>query len=266
MNLIAIIIAIEIIIGVVTIAPLGQTQHKNIYNDTTHRNVLGESDNPDQQPTDTPALSQDGTTQQDQNPTNTQPETPPEAPTQEGPPQQTGQETAPPPENSPAQIETTQALEETPLQGSSKATFQLLDSSVFPDVTVATPSDKLSEQTVTEVTQQNEQLDNAKTPQDQASLLVQFETSNVQNLNTNLKNNKFDDLAFNAERLSYQIDKTIDAIQSLNQTQSQEFRNKIDTICKNANYLLRPGELLVPEGLEQTIEITRGKCFNFEKQ
>lgn len=230
MYLIPILIALEILVGVITASP------------ARNRNVLGESDTTnisDQQPTDTLEPLQD--------------QTPPEIPTEV----QTETETESPPTEEPT---------DSPPEQEVGTSVQTLDPAIFSNVTEKSPADKLFEQTINEVQNENEQLDNAKTPQEQANLLVQFEANNVQTLNTNMNTNKFDDVAFTAEKLSYQIDKTIDIIQNLNPKDAQEFRNKIDTICKNTEYLLRPGELVVPESLEQTLEVTRGKCFNFEKQ
>ncbi len=284
MYLIPGLIALEILIGVLTAQPVRSGDQANIHQQE-NLNVLGEADNlvAQEPPTDTPEPPPD------QPPTAAQTEPlppPPQEVTQTEPlpppPQEVTQtEPLPPPPQEVTQTEQQQVPSQEVTQTTNLPTeeptnlppeqkvgtsAQVLNSAVFPNLTETSPSDQLVKQTINEVKNENEQLDNAKTPQEQSNLLVQFETKNVQTLNTNMNTSQFNDLAFSADRLSSQIDKTVDISQNLSPKDAQEFRNEIDTICKNTEYLLRPGELVVPEGVEQSLEVTRGKCFNFEKQ
>ena len=258
MYLIPGLIALEILIGVLTAQPVRSGDQANIHQQE-NLNVLGEADNlvAQEPPTDTPEPPPD------QPPTAAQTEPLPPPPQEVT---QTEQQQVPSQEVTQTTNLPTEEPTNLPPEQKVGTSAQVLNSAVFPNLTETSPSDQLVKQTINEVKNENEQLDNAKTPQEQSNLLVQFETKNVQTLNTNMNTSQFNDLAFSAERLSSQIDKTVDISQNLSPKDAQEFRNEIDTICKNTEYLLRPGELVVPEGVEQSLEVTRGKCFNFEKQ
>lgn len=143
--------------------------------------------------------------------------------------------------------------------------LETADSKIFSNVSQNNSAENLSNDTIGELNHEEEQLKNTTTPQDQVQLLTQFASNNIQNLHENLTTDNVDDMAFNAQRLTHQIDKSIDLIQSLDQQDATKFKNKIDTICKNAEYVLRPSQLAVTEDVEETLEITRGKCFNLEK-
>jgi len=146
-----------------------------------------------------------------------------------------------------------------------KTNLQFLDTMVFTGFTPDNSAQTLDPKTVADVKSENQQLAAVESPQAQANLLVQFEAKDIQTINSNFKTNQFDDMAFNTGRLNSQIDKTIETIQNLPPNQAQAIRSKVSNICKSAEYLLRPGELVVSEDLEQTIQISRGKCFNFQQ-
>ncbi len=267
MYLAAIILSLEIALGIFITLPAQKGNHA-VYYDQTNGRILGESDtNPDQQPVDdtsqpSPDQASSDQTTQSQPETSVQTSEPVQVPSDNSSAQQ---------ENSPRNTQNnleqpnTNQSEQNTSQSQMNAAITALDSQVFPDVTNQNPSEQLSEQTVNEVKQQEKQLDSAQTPEEQANLLVNFESNNIQDINKNIVSNNFDDSAYSAERLSYQIDKSIDIIQQLPQAKAADLRNKIGAICKNAEYLLRPQQLVVPENVEQALEITRGKCFNFEK-
>ena len=297
MYLVPILIAIEIIVGVITAMPPSRSGQVLLPN-KTNRNILGESD--EQTPTPTPEENTQPTptpeesTQPTATPAETQPtETPAEAqptvaPTeaqqnsevQPSPDQPTPDQANPQPTSEESQLQVTPEITvqvtptenpnlethgKTESQNNFDAALQKQDALFFPELSGVSTANTLSNQTVTNANNENKQLESTTTPQEKANMLVKFETNNLQTLHTNLKNSDFDDLAFNAGRLSHQIDKTIDTIQSLPPAESQAYRTKIDTICKNTDYLLRPSELALPESFEQAVQITRGKCFNFEK-
>lgn len=310
-----VILSIELIFGVAAASP-SQKNHSNSRYIHTRGNVLGESDNnPDQQPTDTPAQSQDQPTvaqtdtQQDATPTevpvqntsdqsqsttqiqqeqpqtdSTQPTTGENAAQAEGQQQGKGatssnqgsQDTQQPsvdvtvsPDNTSAQQNSEQINinqgDQKALITETNADMSTLDSQVFPGITSQNPSEQLTEQTVNDVTQQENQLNNAKLPEEQLNLLTNFATNSIQNVNTNLRINQYDDMAYFAQRFSQQIDTSINTIAELPQAKAIEYRNKLSELCKNTEYLLRSEQLVVPEDTEQTLYITRGKCFNLVK-
>jgi len=250
---------VEIIVGVLsTTVPKGQ-----YYRNTGQKqpNILGESDlaqnpddvtpTPDEQPPDQP---QDTPTEIIQ-PTSEEPNLQEISPT----PQVGESQTT----NGDITIDT--QINQNPPSEELKTNLQFLDTMVFTDFTPDNFAQTLDPKTLAEVNNENQQLAAAQSPQDKADLLVQFESKGIQTINSNFKTNQFDDLAFNTARLNSQIDKTIETIQNLPPDQAQAIRSKISNICKSAEYLLRPGELVVSEDLEQAIQISRGKCFNFQQ-
>ncbi len=252
---ITIIIAIEVITGALSAFPPKVRYYREVNNKTN--NVLGvESDQtdatptPEEQPTQTP----DNPTPDNQDNNPVTPDT--------------------------SQTITSETTVETPLDQQNSAlqpqgqyssseglnsNVQFLDSMAFSASSTSNPAETLDPKTVEATMHEDQQLAAAKSPEDQANLLVQFETKNLQTINSNFSTNQFDDLQFNTERLSRQIDKTIEAIQDLPVDKSKLFRDKMSEVCKSAEYMLRPGELVVPEAVEQTMLITRGKCFNFQQ-
>ncbi len=286
MYLVAIIIlSLEIISGAIVALPTHKAVQSLSYTKTGGY-VLGEADTPDQPTPDQPTADQTQTVTQSDNQQAVSTDTPigqpqqVETSTSSDTPQSTGIEPIPGFSDSssaqstgtPEKIDTSQqtstnkdSLNQNSTQTDINSGITSLASQVFPDVTNQNPSEQLSQETVNTVKQEEEQLTNVKSPEEQADLLVHFETNSIQSINTTLKNSNFDDSAYNAQRLSYQIDKSLDVIQQLPQAKAADLTNKIHAVCKNTEYLLRPQQLVVPEDVEQAFEITRGKCFNFEK-
>ncbi len=279
MYFIPLIILVEILVGVFAAIP----NHKNNYYAGREKNILGESDadnsseqtsestpaqttEPTNVPSDTtkteivtPAQTEVTPSDQSNTTTTSEPNTTSDSPSPT-------QEVITSSENTPVQIETS-STEQTPQeQNTIKSTVESLDNQMFSNVSEQNAAEKLSEKTVNEVKQEEAQLDSAKTPEEQIQLLTQFHTNDIQTIHQNLQENKQDDLAFNVQRLSSQIDKSFDTIQSLNPEERALYKNKIKTICENTEYLLRPGQLAVSEDTENKFEIARGECFNFEQQ
>jgi len=155
--------------------------------------------------------------------------------------------------------------ENSAIENSTIPAVNFLDNVIFQDKAQENLASVLTQETVNEVTQEEQQLEKATTPEEQTAVLVQNANSNVQLLETNLKKNDFDDVSFNAVRLNDQIDRALDTIQQLPPAQAAELRTKIETVCKNTEDVLRPEQLVVPEDVEESLEITRGTCMAIQQ-
>lgn len=181
----------------------------------------------------------------------------------------TGENAGTPSENNSLQegtpIQQNKPTENPAIENSTIPAVNFLDNAIFQDKAQENLSSVLSDQTVNEVKEEEQNLEKATTPAEQTTVLLQNADNNVKLLDSNLKKNDFDDVSFNAVRLNDQIDKSLDTIQQLPPLEAEQLRTKIETVCKNAENALRPEQLVVPEDVEESLEITRGTCMALQK-
>jgi len=264
----ALAIVLEMTIGLISAQPT-----------VKHQTVLGDADtstSSDQQSSDTTSQPQDQTSSdqptnepnnQRTTVTDTSSETQPTQDTTQITPQITSADTpvdTPKSENgiSPTIINRDhQAI----FQADTNTAITTLDSHVFANVTDQKTSEQVSSKIVDEVNQQENQLQESKTPEQKIELLTNFESHAIQNINNGVEKNQFSDATYAVQRLSDQIDKSADTIQQLPPDKANAYKNKLKSICQNTEYLLRPQQLVVPEETEQNFAITLGKCLNFTR-
>ncbi len=99
----------------------------------------------------------------------------------------------------------------------------------------------------------------AQTPQDQENLLVQYATEKVDDIANSLTKTDFATTDFVAQRLNAQIDSVLNTFQQIPLEDQAAFKEKIQQFSATAETELRGQQLVVPEGLEQDLEIARGK-------
>ncbi len=283
MNLIVpLIIVVEIIGGIVLTSPL-KKQPQNI-KVADHQNVLGEEDNPTptpdnatQETADTPTPDQAQAQPSSApaietvtaEPTQIQDTLTPEQ-TQEnlGP---TTTETIFPSETQPQnQEELNPTAELNSSADNQKTTLNNLndslqdqESNLYNNLNSQNASDAVSNENKNELNGENNQIDQAATPLEKADLLVQFSNKNIQDINSDTKDNNLDSAVFHAEKFSYQLDKALDTIQQLPPDQANQVKQEISSLCQNADPIFRQQELLVGEVDSQTVETARGKCFDY---
>ncbi len=131
---------------------------------------------------------------------------------------------------------------------------------IFQDNTDKPPSDAIAKSSITEAVNQSEQIEKAKDPQEKASLVTQFATNTLATVGTNVASGNISNADFQTQKLNSEITRSLDLIQALPQNQAAELKTKIDTICRNTEFVLRPQQLTVPESVEESFEITRGTC------
>ncbi len=76
----------------------------------------------------------------------------------------------------------------------------------------------------------------------------------------------FDDANFKMQRFTYQIDSALKVLQNPNATESGQIKNKLQALCDNAENVLRPQQLIIPEGSEQTLDTARGTCLSLQQR
>lgn len=106
---------------------------------------------------------------------------------------------------------------------------------------------------------QDDKLEQAKTPEEKASLSVDFANQSVKATEQSLKNDDIQTTAFVVQRISDQIDTAVSSAQLSSNTKALE---QVSSFCKQADLIFRTQQLSVPEEAAQDFEIVRGKCLN----
>lgn len=150
------------------------------------------------------------------------------------------------------------------IQSAIDQSLTTLDNSVFPNLSTENPTQTLSNQTVNDVTTQNSQLTTTQTPDQQANLLTEFASTNIQSVDKNLQTGNFTDASFQTQRFTYQITSALSDLQKVNGNSATDLKNKIKAVCDSAEYALRPQQLTIPEDSEQTLDTARGICMNLQ--
>lgn len=106
---------------------------------------------------------------------------------------------------------------------------------------------------------QDQKLEQAKTPDQKATLSVDFAQQSVKELEQSLKNHDLATTIFVVQRISNLIDMAASNAQSSKSTVPLQ---NLSAFCNQANFLLRTEQLEVPDEAAQDFEIAQGKCLN----
>lgn len=106
---------------------------------------------------------------------------------------------------------------------------------------------------------QDQKLEEAKTPDEKATLSVGFAQDSVKAAEQSLKNDDLQTATYVVQRISDQIDTAVLNAQS--STGSKPLQ-ELSSFCKQADFAFRTQQLAVPEEAVQDFEIVRGKCLN----
>ena len=104
---------------------------------------------------------------------------------------------------------------------------------------------------------QDEMLSKAQTPQEQATLSLDFAKDTVKSIEQHIKSDDFRTTTFEIQRLNANIDNLVQNSQKSNNIQLQ---NSAKTFCRQVDLLLKTQQLSVPEEAEQDFQIARAKC------
>lgn len=208
-------------------------------------------------PTDTPAADQLNTDQ-------TNPSTVPAADqinvqqAPEGnPPSETPSE-SPSPTETPQPSEMPTTTEETSSQMQTVAAGNIVTNS---EDLVSAP-EGISSQAENKADQEDKSLENV-TPQQESSLLINYASDKISDINANIKTNDYSTASFLTQRLNDQINQTQNIINT-NSSAAPLAKQNLIKFCDKADLVLKTEQLAVPEELEQDIEIARAKCLNLQ--
>lgn len=97
-------------------------------------------------------------------------------------------------------------------------------------------------------------------PESQTSLLIQYATDKADDLNTLIEKNDLGTTNFVTQRLNDQLDGIIQNLDKISETEyASTLREKAAQLNEVIDPVLRADQLIVPETLEQDLEIARGK-------
>lgn len=130
------------------------------------------------------------------------------------------------------------------------------------DTAISTPSD-ISTDSIQQAHQQDVEIHNASNPQQKTQTLLQAAKENVISVTDTIQQNNYSTEAFLTERITDEVSSAITNAQAQT-TQQKSTLNEVKLFCKQADLTLKTQQLLVPQDLEQDIEITRGLCNNIQ--
>ncbi len=107
-------------------------------------------------------------------------------------------------------------------------------------------------------------LSQAPTIGEQENLLVQFSNEKVDDIENSVIAQDFSTVEFVTQRLNDQIDTFVENFSSLPPEEKLQLEEKFKKFSDEADTRLRSQQLVVPEGLEQDMEITRGKILSID--
>ncbi len=111
---------------------------------------------------------------------------------------------------------------------------------------------------------EEDMLSRASTKEQKGDLLVQLVNEKIDDINNSVGTKDFATLSYINQRLSDQIDVFTNNLQTLSPFKKKQLEQKFKIFSKNAETQLRSGQLVVPEELEQDLEITRGKILSID--
>ncbi len=136
---------------------------------------------------------------------------------------------------------------------------------IVPDE-IITNVNQISSETVEKAKIEESQIAAAKTPEAQSALIISFADEKVDDISASLRKSNFAEVDFLIQRLNDQIDQAIDSIKHVSPEAQEGLRKKLVKFSREADADLRTQELLVPEELEQDMEISRAKLLFIQSQ
>lgn len=138
-------------------------------------------------------------------------------------------------------------------------------------MTVLDPASVVSNPTVDQNVEQQLQNQNqavlqAVTPEAKTAVSINSGQQDLGVINNALKKDQFSDVSVVTQDLGQHIDQSLGAINQTPPQQSGALRQNLVSFCTQTDAALRSAEEMVPEELEQDIEINRAKCLNITAQ
>ncbi len=112
---------------------------------------------------------------------------------------------------------------------------------------------------------EDNQLANTEAPEAKTELLINFANESVDDVNTSLEKNNFSGVNFIVQRLDDQITNALNQLEQVAPDQQLALQAKIQKFSQLADSELRNQQLVVPEELEQDMEIVRGRLLLLQR-
>ncbi len=129
---------------------------------------------------------------------------------------------------------------------------------------VLTQPETINQEIVQKSALEEDMLAQASTKEQVGNILVQLANEKIDDINDSLSTKDFATVNYINQRLDNQIDAFTHNLQNLTLPQEQQLEQKFKIFSANAETELRSEQLVVPEGLEQDLEITRGKILSID--
>ncbi|GEM_PF-5890197 len=121
-------------------------------------------------------------------------------------------------------------------------------------------TENVNQQTIDEIQKEENTVNNIADPVAQTQVLVNLEDKKTQSIDKSIQQNDWSSVNLTTERFNDALDRIAENIGKVTNAQSLVLKQQISSLCTNSDPVLRTSGLAVPEGIEQEIEIGRGKC------
>lgn len=130
---------------------------------------------------------------------------------------------------------------------------------------VSTNLESISPQSVAQVVGEEKKLSEITDPVAQTEVLLNFSGRKIEDVNNFLKSNDQVSVSFASQRFDDQIAKISDNLNVLTGPSATSLRKETARFCRRADLSLKSAQLMVPEGVEQDLEINRARCLNLSQ-
>lgn len=124
---------------------------------------------------------------------------------------------------------------------------------------ISGPVENIDDKVEQEAAAQDQKLEQTKTPEEKATLSINFAQESVKSAERSLKKDDIQTTAYVVQRISDQIDAAASNAQKSN---NPKVLQNLSGFCQQADFSLRTQQLAVSEEMAQDFEIVRGKCLN----
>ncbi len=124
---------------------------------------------------------------------------------------------------------------------------------------------RIDTETIEKARIEDSQLANIEAPEAKTELLINFANESVDDINTSLEKNSFSGVNFIVQRLDDQITNALNQLEQVAPDQQLALKEKIQKFSQEADRDLRNQQLVVPEDLEQDMEIVRGRLLLLQR-
>lgn len=161
-----------------------------------------------------------------------------------------------------AQITPTPSIELTPVPTPSQEIDNTLNNNAVNGNTVISSAEHVNEQALQTAQKENIDIAQIQNPSEQTTKILSVAKEKIMDMNQTITHGDFATTSFLTQRLTNQISSAKVNIQKVSSDQQHIVQQRIQSFCKQADLGLQTQQLVVPEALEQDIEVVRGLCIS----